>query len=184
MALFKKFIITIIITVMFGSCSHIISMFDLASVCENKNRGKEGNLVLLVSIPNDTLYASGDHYLKVKAILKYTGDNYYYFKLSPLTWRMDWVTADANSFLRTFYYNNEKCRVSMDLKLYDEQRYSNYLLRPQKCLTFECPLDLTRLISPSTNSTEYGEYHMDMYYITDFQDTIRSNKVTFWYFEN
>lgn len=183
MALYKKFIITIIITVIFSSCSNIIYMFGLESKYSNRNKGKQTDLVLEVSIPNDTLYASGDHYLKVKAILKYTGDNYYYFNLSPLTWKIDWGIADSNSFLRTFYHNNEKCRVSMDLKLANEHRYSNYLLRPRKCMTFECPLDLTRLIYPGTNDIEYGEYQMDMYYITDFQDTIRSNKVTFWYLE-
>ena len=184
----KKYIVALLVMVTLNSCSLLIRDFGLESKYLQKNKGKEENLVLKVSIHNDTIFANEDARLEMMATLKYSGDGYYYFNLSPLVWRMDGGVAIPNAFLRTFYHGNEKCEVKEDFIMHNEHRYSNYLLRPNKCLTFKHSFDVKRVCSSGTNSknmdgTEYGEYQMDLYYITEFQDTIRSNRVTFWYLE-
>lgn len=194
----KKYIVAVLVMAFCSSCSYLIGLHGLGPVYQKKNKGKEKDLVLEVSLRNDTLYADGNANLEMTANLKYVGDGYYYFNLTPLTWRMDGGGAMPNAFHRTFYYGNEKCRVMEDCIMRNEHRLSHYLLRSGKCLTSEHLLDVNRLLCPGVRlpldadyietarnwrNTEYGEYQMELCYITEFQDTIRSNKVKFWYFE-
>ena len=184
----KKYIVALLVMVTLNSCSMLIRDSGLESSFLQKNKGKERNLALEVSIFNDTIFANDDARLEGMVTLKYLGDGYYYFKLSPLVWRMDGGVAIPNAFLRTFYYGNEKCGVKEDFIMHNEHRIGNCILRPKKHMKFEYSFDVKRLYRPemewvNNNSMEYGEYQMELYYITEFQDTIRSNRVSFWYFE-
>ena len=198
MAPVKKYIVALLVMAFCSSCSYLIGLQGLGSVYQKKNKGKEKSLVLEVSLRNDTLYANENANLEMTANLKYVGDSYYYFDRIPLIWRMDGGVARPNAFHRTFYYGNEKCQVMEDLIMHNEQCLSHYLLRSGKYLTFEHSLDMNRLLCPGVKfpldayyietarnwrNTEFGEYQMELCYITEFQDTIRSNKVTFWYLE-
>jgi len=198
MAPFKKYIVSVLVMAFCSSCSYIIGLNGLGPVYQKKNKGKEKSLVLEISLSDDTLYANVNAHLEMTANLKYVGDGYYYFSLTPLTWRMDGGVASPNAFLRTFYYGNGKCGVMEDSIMHNEHRLSDYLLRSGKHLTFEHSLDVNRLLCPGImlpldadymetarnwRNTEYGEYQMELYYITELQDTIRSNEVTFWYLE-
>lgn len=198
MAPFKKYIVAVLVMAFCSSCSYMIGLHGLGPVYQKKNKGKEKSLVLEVSLRDDTLYANGNTNLEMTANLKYVGDGYYYFGLTPHTWRMDGGVASPNAFLRTFYHGNGKCGVMEDFIMPNEHRLSDYLLRSGKRLTFEHSLDVNRLLCPGVmfpldadsmgtarnwRNTEYGEYQMELCYITEFQDTIRSNKVTFWYLE-
>ena len=198
MAPVKKYVVALLVMAFCSSCSYLIGFHGLGPVYQKKNKGKEKDLVLEVSLREDTLFANENANLEMTVNLKYVGNEYYYCDRTPLVWRMDGGVTRPNSFHRTFYYGNEKCRVMEDLIMHNEQSISHYLLRSGKCLTFEHSLDLNRLLCPGVNlpldadyietarnwrNTEYGEYQMELYYITEFQDTIRSNKVTFWYLE-
>lgn len=198
MAPIKKYIVALLVMAFCSSCSYLIGLHGLGPVYQKRNKGKEKDLVLEISLRNDTLYANENANLEMTANLKYVGNGYYYFDCTPLTWRMDGGVTCPNSFHRTFYYGNEKCRVMEDLIMHNEHRISHYLLRSGKCLTLEHSLDMNRLLCPSVKlpfdadyietarnwrNTEYGEYQMELCYITESQDTIRSNIVTFWYLE-
>ena len=199
MAFLKKYIVAVLVMAVLSSCSKLIRDFGMEHRYRQKNKGKEGYLVLEVSLRDDTIFANGSACLEMTANLKYFGDDYYYFHIPPSVWRMDGGVAMPNAFLRTFYYCNEKCRVMEDFVMHSEgYKYHNYLLRPGKCMTFIHGLDVNRLLPPDVKlpldadymetarnwrNTDYGEYQMELCYITEFQDTIRSNKVTFWYLE-
>lgn len=185
----KKYLVAVIVLFLISSCSQTIRIFDLESVYLQKNKGKEQNLVLEITIPNDTIFAEQETQSKVTVVLKYFGDGFYYFNTSPQIWRMDGGIATPNSFLRTFFHNNEECRVREDLLMRNDinPKYCNYLLRSGKSMVFEEPFDLKRLICKGTKfDTEnhnYGEYQVQLSYITIFGDTICSNIVNLWYVE-
>lgn len=187
MDVYKKIIIAIVSMALFGSCSQSIRYFGLESKYLKNNHGKEKDLILEISISKDTIFANSNKEPVITAVLTYCGDEYYYFKTSPATWRMDSGIASPNSFLRLFFHNNEKCSVKEELIMHNDimPQYCNFLLYPQKSMTLKRPFNIERIYNEEKRNEEknnqYGEYQVQMSYITEFNDTILSNKIKFWY---
>lgn len=66
-----------------SSCSYLIGLHGLGPVYQKRNKGKEKDLVLEISLRNDTLYANENANLEMTANLKYVGNGYYYFDCTP-----------------------------------------------------------------------------------------------------
>lgn len=185
----KKYFVAVVLLFLLSSCSQSILIFDLQSMFLEKNKGKEQDLVLEISIPNDTVFAGKNTRLKLTMSLKYFGHSFYYFETSPHTFRMDDGIARPNSFLRTFFYDKEPCRVRENLVMSNDinPNYCNYLLYPGDSMVFEETFDLKRLICKESNfdvdNFNYGEYQVQLFYITSFSDTVMSNIIDLRYIE-
>lgn len=187
----KKFSIAVIFLALFCSCSQSIQIFGLESRLLQKNKGKEQNLTLEISVTKDTLFYNKDTTSSVIAILKYRGSDFYYFATSPRTATMDFGVADPNSFIRSFYYDNEQCIIEIEPIIRNDLllKYCNYLLRSGKSMVFKFPIDLKRIRCKKeaifdTEHNKFGEYQVQLFYITEHGDTICSNKVNFWFLDN
>ena len=88
---------------------------------------------------------------------------------------------------------DSKCKINDEYMLHmPDQRdfiskYSYYKLRPGKSIDFDCGIDAKKLrygdAKWDEDNSEFGKYEMQLVYITELKDTIRSEKVSFWYLE-
>lgn len=188
-----KLNIALITLIAFVSCSTFKRDSSPESKYFNNNKEKVSGLILEISFPDDTLYANKSTYSYATAKLTYIGEGSYYFKLGPLTARMDWNFMWPNSVSRTFYHMDEKCKLNKGsmLEMPDQRtfrsKYSRYMLRSGKSIAFCCEFDAKNLRCSGSNWDEdnnvFGEYEMQLVYITESNDTIYSDKIKFWYLE-
>lgn len=97
-----------------------------------------------------------------------------------------------NSINRVFYHMGNTCRIVDEkmLEMPDERCQKDswhYKLRAGKSIDFDCGFDAKQLRYGDANwyedNAEFGEYEMQLIYITELNDTICSEKVRFWYLE-
>ena len=193
MGTFKKYCFAVIMFLFMvfslQSCSYDYWDNLYSSVLGKNNEIISKEFTLSIETSPDTICSEDMYYVTFK--LKNNSDKNYFFRVVPNFCK--WGPM-KNQFYLNVTYNGETCipdAVILDKRMYEY----NKILRSQKILkhkeTFFTPryiynparMEFVSEDEKFYDNRNYGEYEIQGVYVTEFNDTIRSEVKKIWYLE-
>ena len=193
MGSFKKYCFAVIsllfMVLTLQSCSYGYWHDLYSSVLGKNNEIVSKEFTLSIETSPDTICSEDRYYVTFK--LKNNSDKNYFFREVPNFYK--WEPMKNQFYLNVTYYG-ETCIP--DAMMFDKKKYEyNKILRSQEILKYTKSFTTPRYIyNPARmefvsedekfyDNRNYGEYEIQGVYVTEFNDTIRSEVRKIWYLE-